>query len=129
MRYLIVKFSVYVVMLLSLLIIFGVLTQAWAGADVTLQWDPNTESDLAGYRLYESQTSGSYDFNNVLEEIPAGTETVTIRVEIDGVYYYVLTAFDTHGLESNPSNEVILDLDTTKPAAPGMLRIKSIMKD
>lgn len=31
------------------------------GAPITLQWDANSESDLAGYRIYQSNTPGSYD--------------------------------------------------------------------
>ena len=30
---------------------------------VTLTWDPNTESDLAGYEIYYGTSSGNYQWN------------------------------------------------------------------
>ena len=87
--------------------------------DVSFQWDANSESDLAGYRLYQSGTSGSYTYGsgNEVAEISAGTETCTIDVA-DGTWYWVLTAYDTNGNESGPSNEVNASIDQTPPAPP-----------
>ena len=77
---------------------------------VTFQWDANTESNLAGYRLYQSNQSGKYVFGNgsvnFVAEIPESTETYTINLQEGGRKYFVLTAFNTEGLESVPSNEV-----------------------
>lgn len=94
------------------------------GADVTFEWDPNTETDLAGYRLYQSDTSGVYTYGdgNQVETIPAGTETVTLYGVPDGTWYWVLTAYDTSGNESGPSNEVTDTLDSTAPAPPTGLK-------
>ena len=87
--------------------------------DVNFAWDANSESDLAGYRLYQSGTSGSYTYGsgNEVAEISAGTETCTIDVA-DGTWYWVLTAYDTNGNESGPSNEVSASVDQTAPAPP-----------
>lgn len=87
----------------------------FASANVTFQWDANTESDLAGYRLYQGVSSGVYDA--VVADIPAGTETVTIAVD-DGTYFWALTAYDADGNESGFSNEVMRRVDTTPPAPP-----------
>lgn len=78
-----------------------------AADDVTLAWDANTESNLVGYRLYQSQTSGVYPFGdgNQVATILEG-ETVEVTDLGSGSYYWVLTAYDTDGLESEPSNEV-----------------------
>ena len=46
-------------------------------ADVKLQWDPNTESDLAGYRLYQNQDSVALPFTRV-QDIPKGTTTASV---------------------------------------------------
>ena len=100
---------------------------ACAESNVTFVWDANTESDLAGYRLYQSQMSGSYPDPHVAE-IPAGTETVTINDVPDGTYYWVLTAFDTDENESGYSNEVTANLDTLAPGAPVNVIIQVIIK-
>ena len=79
----------------------------FAAKDVTFEWDHNTETDLAGYRLYQSQTSGQYprgDGAGFVAEIPAGTNTHTLTLQTEGIYYWVLTAYDTENNESNFSN-------------------------
>ena len=105
-------------------------TLAFAGiSNVTLQWDANTEPDLAGYRLYQATASGAYTFGpgNEALDIPAGTMTGTINA-LDGTFYWVVTAYDTEGLESIPSNEVTAHLDATGPEAPTGLTITIIIK-
>ena len=105
--------------LMSLLLVGSVMTST----DMTLEWDANTESDLAGYRLYQSDTSGVYIFGvgNEVATIPAGTEVVTLPGLPDGTYYWVLTAFDTGGQESGPSNEITEEIDAV-PGCPQNLR-------
>jgi len=101
-----------------------VLIVAWAclamAADVTFTWDANTEPDLAGYYLYQSNVSGGYIFGggNHIASIPAGTETAILGIP-EGGWYWVLTAFDTSENESGSSNEVSLYIDETAPAPPG----------
>lgn len=101
-----------------------IISSVFAASSMTFEWDANTESDLAGYRLYQSNTSGNYTFGvgNEVGSTLAGTETLTISVE-DGIWYWVLTAYDTDGFESEPSNEV----DTAPPVAPSGLRITIII--
>lgn len=88
----------------------------WA-ADVQFGWDANTETDLAGYRLYQSATSGAYG-STFITEIPAGTQTYTQLGVAEGTHFWVLTAFDIAGNESGYSNEVVLVVDETPPEPP-----------
>jgi len=101
-----------------------------AASDVTFQWDANTEADLEGYRLYQSNQSGVYNFGpgNEVANIPAGTESVTLNGVLDGTWYWVLTAYDTNENESGPSNEVTASLDTEPPAPPEHFLITLIKK-
>lgn len=92
---------------------------AWA-ATLTVMWDANTEEDLAGYRLYQSDTAGAYTYGteHAISDVPAGTETATVQDIADGTWFWVLTAYDTSGNESLPSNEVTKTIDGTAPNAP-----------
>ena len=94
-------------------------------ADVTLAWDANTEADLAGYRLYQAEKIG--DVTTAWEqvaEIPAGTEICTVTVDDDKDYAWLLTAFDSKGNESFPSNmaELVKQPDKIPPGHAKNLR-------
>ncbi|HHN65661.1 MAG TPA: fibronectin type III domain-containing protein, partial [Nitrospirae bacterium] len=69
---------------------------------VTLSWDANTESDLAGYKVYYGTSSRNYT-----ETIDVGnTTTYQITGLSEGTYYFAVTAYDTSGNESDYSEEV-----------------------
>jgi len=80
-------------------------------AQVSLAWDPNTESNLGGYYLYYGSSSGNYS-----QIIDVGLITnYSVTNLTDGwTYYFALTAVNTAGLESGYSNEV--DYSTANPA-------------
>ena len=109
-----------ILVLLGLVFLFS--TTCWAGSSITFGWDANLEKDLAGYRLYQSDTSGKYLLGEkyAIATIPAGTEEKTLPNVPDGVFFFVLTAYDDHRNESGKSNEVSTDLDTVPPKAPGL---------
>jgi len=70
---------------------------------ISLAWDANTESDLAGYKVYYGTASGSYG-------APISVGKVT-SYQLGGLtpgqtYFITLTAYDTAGYESGFSNEV-----------------------
>ena len=73
-------------------------------AQVTLQWDPNLEEDVAGYRVYYGTSSGNYS-----HYLDAGkTTTCTVSDLQDGIpYYFAATAYDTAFAESEFSSEVV----------------------
>ena len=89
---------------------------------VTLQWDANTETDLAGYRLYYGTTARPVDLEHPAYATPEGfydvivpiadpsaiTTSVIIPTEHED-WYFALIAYDTGYLVSNFSNEVKLD--------------------
>ncbi|HSB05495.1 MAG TPA: fibronectin type III domain-containing protein [Thermodesulfobacteriota bacterium] len=78
-------------------------SQAAFSAQIKLAWDPNTESDLAGYKVYYGTASHSYG-----TPINVGNlTTYTLAGLTSGQTYYIaVTAYDTSNNESGFSNEV-----------------------
>ena len=81
------------------------LLAAPAMADTTfrLAWDPNSEPDVAGYRLRYGTSAGNYgqsvDVGNVTDYDVRGLDAGT-------TYFFVVVAYDWAGNVSAPSNEV-----------------------
>ncbi len=90
-----------------------------AGGDVTLTWNPNTESDLAGYSVRRSNSqSGPF---TALGTVGAGTTSFVDTTAPTGTSYYVVNASDTSGNASADSNVASTNVaapDTTAPSAP-----------
>jgi fibronectin type 3 domain-containing protein len=74
-------------------------------SSATLTWDSNTDSDLAGYKIYQAIASGVY--GAALATVPAGTVTYQATgLSANTTYFFVITAYDIAGNESAYSNEV-----------------------
>ena len=94
--------SLFLCFLAFLLTFLFIATPAFA-AQIRLAWDPNTEPDLAGYRVYWGTASGSYG-------TPANAGTATTYT-ITGLtagqtYQLAVKAYDSSNNESGFSNEV-----------------------
>ncbi len=81
-----------------------------AVTQATLIWDPNSEPDLAGYKLHYGLASRSYD--TVINVGNQTTYTLT-GLEVGPTYYIAATAYNTSGLESGYSNEVIFNTSSS----------------
>ena len=68
-------------------------------ARVTLEWDPNAEPDLAGYKLYYG--TASRDYAQVIDVGDTSTYTVT-NLTAGDTYYFAVTAHDASGHEKYP---------------------------
>ena len=90
--------------IISTLIGMFLLTFCLASAEVHLVWDANVEPDLAGYKLYQS-TDYFSSTNRVVENVGNITMRV-INVENGPLYSLYVTAYNTSGLESRPSNQI-----------------------
>ena len=74
-------------------------------SSATLTWTPNTETDMASYKIYQSTTQGIY--GTAIATVPAGTASYTVTgLPLGSTYYFRITAVDSSGNESLPSNEV-----------------------
>lgn len=118
-----------VFLVLAALVIMFLAFQAEA-ASVDFAWyAPTTNEDgselldLAEYRLYASQTAGSYA-GTPLCVVPAGVTSCTLSTTMeDTTGYFVVTAVDDKGNESIYSNEVSVNFPGVAPASPTNLRV------
>ncbi len=88
---------------------FTIAVQAVANGTATLSWvaptqrtDGSALTNLAGYKVYWGQTQGSYP--NVATISNPGTTTYVIDNLGSGTWYFVMTAYDSSGVESSFSN-------------------------
>lgn len=97
--------------------LFAVLT-LWASiarADSTrFIWDPNPETDLAGYVLVWGSQSGVYTQSATIAP-NVNTYQATYTCTPGSRMYFAIRAFNTSGLHSGYSNEVSVLCGTTTP--------------
>jgi len=78
---------------------------AAATSSATLSSLANSETDLAGYKIYRATSSGAY--GAALASVPIGTTSYQATgLQVGTTYFFVITAFDKAGYESTFSNEV-----------------------
>ena len=87
----------------------GSVTSGGGTETATLSWDaPTTNTDgtdltdLAGYKIHYGTSPGTYD--SVIDV--AKVTTYTVSDLTPAAYYFVVTAYDEEGNESDYSNEV-----------------------
>ena len=70
---------------------------------ITLAWNPNTEGDLAGYRVYYGFESGNYEAH-----IDVGNKTTHTLTNLtpEKIYYFAAKAYNTANQESAFSGEI-----------------------
>ncbi|MBN1788387.1 MAG: hypothetical protein JW806_08330 [Sedimentisphaerales bacterium] len=85
---------------------------------ISLDWDDNSEPDLAGYNVYRSETSGT-GYVQINSTLVTNSDYIDNIISNGVTYYYVVSAVDTALNESDDSTEVsAIGIDTTPPAAP-----------
>ena len=73
-------------------------------------WDANSESYLAGYRVYISNETGK------AYTLKAEVSTNEYIIDLpNGIYFMVVTAYSDDGIESDPSNEVSFRIKSMAP--------------
>lgn len=92
-------------------------------ASIVVSWNANTESDLAGYKIYSRTQSGTY---GTPADIGKNTSCQFNDVQTGTTYCFAISAYDTSGNESEKSAEVSVYVpvpDTTPPT--GSITINS----
>jgi hypothetical protein len=97
------------------LIVMALALPASAQSSVTLAWDSESGTVIAGYRLYQGAASRTY--TNVINTGTATSSTVSGLVG-GATYFFAITAVGTNGSESDYSSEIsyTVPLPTNSPA-------------
>ncbi|MBN2845407.1 MAG: choice-of-anchor D domain-containing protein, partial [Deltaproteobacteria bacterium] len=104
------RFILCFIAIVAILFLSPLYSNTAHATDVTLEWDPNPEPDIAGYEVYYGVSSGNYS-----DMIDVGNYTsCTIGdLETAVIYYFAAKAYNTAGYRSDYSDEV-----TYTPAEP-----------
>lgn len=86
----------------------GVSASSESSTSITISWQANTETYLAGYKIYRN--------NTLLATVDKNTTTYSDTMVVPGTTYtYQISAYNTSNLESDKSSPVTV---TTPPATP-----------
>ena len=99
------KRSVNLKLIFLFLFIFFCFVSSLHAMDITLQWAPNNEPDVAGYKVFLREKSQSYNYNAPYWETMEAKCTI-YDLDTTKTYYFVVKAFDIDGFTSSNSNEV-----------------------
>jgi hypothetical protein len=101
------KLSINLKLILMFFFIFCCFVSSLHAMDITLQWAPNNEPHVAGYKVFYREEAQSYNYSTPYWETVEPKCTI-YDLDVTKTYYFVVRAFDTDGFTSNNSNEVML---------------------
>jgi len=123
------RFSIFrLLLLLTFALVFFLFPQNVYSLDVPLAWDPNSEDNLAGYRIFYREDGQSYDYEEPAWEGSKTTCTI-YNLNDNTTYYFVARAFDTLGSESGDSNEACYQFNEQPPGTQGTVEIGDVSVD
>lgn len=85
-----------------LLLTVALFTQGAQGAQVTVAWNPSSDSTVKGYKLYWGTQTGQYA---LLADVGGSTNEVVSNLQAGSTYYFAATSYNAQGVESIYSNE------------------------
>ncbi|MCK4378936.1 MAG: hypothetical protein KAW01_06305, partial [Deltaproteobacteria bacterium] len=100
------------VFIICLIFLFSNLSSPFART-ITLSWNPNTENDLAGYKVFVGLASAEYD---TFYSVGKVDEYQLDLPSDEDDYYLALKAFDYSGNESAFSAEVVVEGSAGEPS-------------
>ncbi|MFX0195096.1 MAG: CFI-box-CTERM domain-containing protein [Candidatus Hodarchaeota archaeon] len=98
-----IKRQIIFIIFSALLLLLALFPARIGASSLTLAWNPNTEDDLAGYKVYYGTRSRDYDYFIDVGDV---TEYTITGLAHTTRYYLTVTAYDIWWNESNFSAEV-----------------------
>jgi hypothetical protein len=108
-------FLLSISLLLAILVLPFFCNQKACAANVTLEWDPNPEPDIAGYEIYYGFSSRNY---SEMIDVGGYTSCTIGDLEIGVTYYLAAKAYNTSGYRSDYSDEVRFTLGEAADEPP-----------
>lgn len=100
------RFSIFgFLTLFTFLLFLFLLPKNVYSLDLTLAWNPNSEEDLAGYKVFYHEEGQSYAYEEPAAWEGSETTCTIYNLNDNTTYYFVVRAFDVWGSESGDSNE------------------------
>jgi len=100
-----------------------------AAQHISLAWNASTDPNVAGYALYYGTNSGNY---TVRIDTGSNSMMVVNQLSNDTTYYFVVTAYNSAGIESAPSAEIsvalpgILIMTFGSPGSPPIVHFTTV---
>lgn len=134
------KLFILPIVLLCTLLLFGTaMGQTASDKQVALSWDAGTEPDIQYYQLYVSPTGDDADYGAAGNPIPFNPNDPEAPTTLSTDYtfsapagevttrWFKVTAIDTSGNESLPSEAVSVTVDNQPPEPPTNLRVEVLI--
>ena len=105
LRTTVIRRTISIALLGVLAVAFSFLTPNVSRAAViaAIAWDPNTEPDVAGYRLHCGTSSHNY---SVMIDVGPQTSGQVPNLQRGKTYYFAVTAYNSEGTQSDFSEEI-----------------------
>jgi hypothetical protein len=100
-----------------------------ASQSITLAWTPSPDDSVAGYKLYYGLQSGQYTTCVDVGDVDSATFSVPVA---GATYYLAATTYDMYGNESDFSDEIIINpqtsgtANTTPPALTSVQQVDGV---
>ena len=102
----------------------GLIATPLSLSEIALDWEDNSETDFAYYKIYRDTTSNFPLDLSTLIDTTSVSEYIDLGLSDYTQYYYRITAVDTDGDESPPSTQV--SATTSQPGAAPTVGVKTI---
>jgi len=93
----------FLLLILLLFVLCAMPLPASYAAQIELEWDPNGEPELAGYKIYWGLSNGNYTSSM---DVGKNTFCTISGLDEGKTYYFAATAYDGSSNESGYSNQV-----------------------